>query len=140
MNLDKRTVMRTVELWSIEHSEKILSDAQKVLVAKSLYERLCAEGVTEECFKWASRKAGTFCRFFPKTADVMVQVEEYRKNPPRNALAISEATSYHDPTPAEIERNMELIDICKLALCGKITHEEAAQRQEELIGQRDRNL
>lgn len=82
------------------------------------FDLLREEGVTQPQFSAGIRHAVKTCRFFPKLADVLAGVANYRANPPAavkptNAL-LADETSRHDLTPEEIARNLERIEMIKL--------------------------
>ena len=97
---------------------------------------LSEEGVTQGQFSAGVRHAVKNCSFFPKVADVLKGVREYRENPPAkpkaNALQIAERTSQHDLTPEEIERNRARLDNIVDMLAGKISMNDAVKRAEDM--------
>ena len=87
------------------------------------------EGVTQKQFSFGVRYAVKTCSFFPKVADVLKGVREYRERPPAakeptNAL-LPDETSRHDLTPEEIERNRSRVQLIVKALAGQMSFDEA---------------
>ena len=82
------------------------------------FDLLKEEGVTRPQFSAGIRHAVKTCRFFPKLADVLDGVKNYRTNPPAPrsaALQIEEHTATSNSwTPEEIARNMERIEMIRL--------------------------
>lgn len=87
------------------------------------------EGVTQKQFAFGVRHAVKACSFFPKVADVLKGVREYRERPPEaknlaNSL-LAEETSRHDLTPEEVERNQARVQLIVKALAGNMSFEDA---------------
>lgn len=116
----------------LEHPERILSNSDLAAIAKSMHEKLDAQEVTESAFLYAAREAGTFCKYFPKPADIMQYVEQYRRNPPpSDCLQLPEKTEL---TSEEIKANMKNFEICRRAARGEITWAEATDMLEKMVG------
>lgn len=94
------------------------------------------EGVTQKQFAFGVRHAVKTCSFFPKVADVLKGVREYRERPlatkePTNAL-LAEETSRHDLTPEEVERNKKRVQLIMKALSGRMSFDQAEREVEAM--------
>ena len=92
------------------------------------HDLLNEEGVTQKQFSAGVRYAVKTCRFFPKLADVLAGVQQYRERPPQqriDALQIEDVTSNHDLTPEEVERNKERVAEILSMLAGQKSIDEA---------------
>lgn len=117
-----------MEIWSLEHREAQHSqDSLDVLAAKYTAD-LIDEGVALKELAAACLKASRRWSFFPKMADILAAVDQYRSNPPPKKITqnqIEDTTSRHDLTPEEIARNKERIGLITGALAGRLTWDEA---------------
>lgn len=94
------------------------------------HDLLTEEGVTQKQFSAGIRHAVKNCRFFPKLADVLAGVQQYRERPPQpkiNAMQIEDVTSNHDLTPEEIERNKQRVAEILSMLAGQKSIDEAVE-------------
>ena len=93
------------------------------------------EDVSEAEFLWAIRRAKKRCKFFPKVADIMEGVNEYRERPPATVDAAHRLPqeSVVNLSPAEIERNKARLEILALQAQNKISPQDAARRMEMLF-------
>lgn len=93
------------------------------------HDLLTEDGVTQKQFSSGVRHAVKTCRFFPKLADVLAGVNQYRETPPEQrasgAPQIEDVTSCHDLTPEEIEKNRARVKAITDMLAGKISIVEA---------------
>ena len=133
-DLSLTAVKRAVYSWSLRFRETIYDNEQLALLSREYHEDLTEEQVTEKQFAWAAKRTGRSCHFFPKMVDVLEAVQEYRRNPPQDNLEIPETTSFHDPTPAELEMNKKRLAICQDAVCGKISWADATRKMSALSG------
>ena len=88
-------------------------------LAVDWFSLLIEDGVTQAQFVAGMRHAVKTCRFFPKLADVLEGVKNYREKPPApkksGCLQIEEHTVNGDNlTKEEIERNMKRIEMVKM--------------------------
>lgn len=87
------------------------------------------EGVTQKQFAFGVRHAVKTCSFFPKVADVLKGVREYRERPPATieptSTMLTDETSRHNLTPEEVERNRSRVQLIVKALSGQMSFDEA---------------
>ncbi len=105
------------------------------LVANDYYDDLVSEDVSRNEFKYSIIEVRKKCKFFPKMADILEAVNEYRKNPPpSNTLKIAEDCGEEAPlTPEQEERNNKRIVILSQISSGEISYEEGTKKIEALI-------
>lgn len=103
-------------------------------LAEQWQDLLADEDVAEPEFRWAMRRAKKRCRFFPKIADIMEGVTEYREHPPARIDAAHRLPQESSVplSPEEIERNKARLEIIGQQAARKITAEEAAIRMAKL--------
>lgn len=100
------------------------------------FDLLSEEDVTQRQFSAGIRHAVKTCRFFPKLADVLEGVANYRSNPntrplPNGALQIEEHTATTaNLTPEEVERNKARVRSIVAMLSRKITMDDAVKAVE----------
>lgn len=116
--------------WSIRFKEAGYTPEQLKLLAVEYHQDLVEEQVTPAQFDEAAKIVRRRCKWFPKFAEIMEAVNEYRSKPrPTSDIAmIADHTSEHDLTPEEIARNKERIELITDMLAGKISAEEAEGR------------
>lgn len=122
-----------LEVWSLEHREAQHSqDSLDVLAAKYTAD-LLDEKVSEKELVAACKVASRRWLFFPKMADILKAVDEFRSKPqsPRmESLQIESTTSNHDLPPEELERNRARLKTITDMLSGKLSTDEAVRAVE----------
>ncbi len=104
-------------------------------VANDYFDDLLSEYVSSNEFKFAIVQVRKKCKFFPKMADILEAVNEYRKNPPPSkTVRIAEDCGQEAPlTPEQIERNKKRYWILSQISSGRISYEEGTKKIEELL-------
>jgi hypothetical protein len=97
-------------------------------MTEEYFDELKEEGVTGKQFEWAARQAGKRAMFFPKVADILIQVERYRANPPQSDRTAIAYEPTPDLTPEQEACRQEMIQISVHAVTNKISFEEARRR------------
>lgn len=133
--LSNQTILREMKPLLVLYPEAGHNGASLEILAEQWADLLADEDVSEDEFCWAIRRAKKRCKFFPKPADIMEGVGEYRHNPPPTVDAAHRLPQESAVclSPEEIERNKARLEILTLQAANKISPQDAARRMELLF-------
>ena len=121
--------------WSLRFQiAKPYSNEELLFLAEEYLEDLQDEDVSQKQFVYACKVVRKRNKFFPKVADILDAVKEYRENPPASdSLQLPEDAGQDAPLSAEQARvNAERLAILGKIASGEITYEEGTKRMEQL--------
>ena len=124
-----QVIKKAVYSWSIRFREVGYANEQLRSLSEEYFDDLQSEHVTVKEFEASCAHVRKRCRFFPKMADILSAVDEYRKNPPvtieYRQKQLSDSTSNHSLTPEEIARNKSRIADIQRMLSGELSMDQA---------------
>lgn len=135
LNLNAQTILRELFPLLVLYPEAGHNGNTISVLAEQWRDLLADEDVSEPEFLWAVRRAKKKCRFFPKPADILEGVNEYRERLPDRVdearrLPQSSAVAL---SPEEIRRNKERLEIIAMQAAKKISPEDATRRLSRLM-------
>lgn len=135
-SLNSRTILRELTPLLVLYPEAGHNGNTIPALAEQWRDLLADEDVAEAEFLWAVRRAKKKCRFFPKIADIMEGVTEYREHPPATVDAAHRLPqeSIVPLSPEEIARNQARLAILTKQFTGKLTAQEALEQMRTLEG------